>query len=161
MSYASGQTFYDADSHLMELPDFLRSHADPALRDRMPRIHVDAPRLQHGLAAAAVRGGQPPEQVRELLALGDQLIAGPKGYQALGAFNTAERSRALDLLGFARQLVFSTFSAGYAFHLSRAVPERYAIARAHNRAMAEFCSGEPRLFGVALLPFDDVALSLA
>jgi predicted TIM-barrel fold metal-dependent hydrolase len=161
MSYASGRTFFDADSHLMELPDFLRAHADPELRERMPRIHVDAPRLQQGLADAALRGAQPPEQVRELLALGDKLIAGPKGYQALGAFNTAERSRALDLLGFTRQLVFSTFSAGYAFSEQRALPERYAIARAHNRAMAEFCAGDPRLFGVALLPLDDVALSAA
>src|SRR5205807_9929842 len=32
----------------------------------------------------------------KLLALGDGLIAGPKGYQALGAFNAAERGRALD-----------------------------------------------------------------
>jgi hypothetical protein len=161
MSYASGQTFYDADSHLMELPDFLRAHADPELRDRMPRIHVDAPRLQQGLADAAVRGAQPPEQVRELLALGDKLIAGPKGYQALGAFNAAERSRALDMLGFARQLVFSTFSAGYAFSEQRTLQERYAIARAHNRAMTEFCAEDHRLFGVALLPLDDVALSIA
>jgi predicted TIM-barrel fold metal-dependent hydrolase len=161
MSYAQGRTFYDADSHIMELPDFLIGHADPELRDRLPRIHVDAPRLQAGLAAAAVSGAQPAERVRELLALGDQLIAGPKGYQALGAFNSAERSSALDLLGFARQLVFSTFSAGIAFALQRPLPERYAAARAHNRAMAEFCSGDPRLFGVALLPLDDVEASHA
>lgn len=161
MSYATGRTFYDADSHLMELPDFLRAHADPAVRERMPRIHVDAPRLQHGLADAAVRGAQAPEYVQELLALGDQLIAGPKGYQALGAFNSGERSRALDLLGFTRQLVFSTFSAGHTFSEQREVPDRYAIARAHNRAMAAFCADDPRLFGVALLPLDDVALSAA
>ena len=24
MTYASGRTFYDADSHIMELPDFLK-----------------------------------------------------------------------------------------------------------------------------------------
>jgi len=161
MSYASGRTFYDADSHLMELPDFLRSHADPALRDRLPRIHVDAPRLQAGLADAAQRGAQPPEYAEELIALGAGLIAGPKGYQALGAFNSAERSRALDLLGFARQLVFSTFSAGHAFTRAHELPERYAIARAHNRAMAEFCAGDQRLFGVALLPLDDVERTAA
>ena len=38
MPYAEGRTYYDADSHIMELPDFLRDHADPALRDRMPPI---------------------------------------------------------------------------------------------------------------------------
>ena len=156
MSYAQGRTFYDADSHIMELPDFLIGHADPNMRDRLPRIHVDSPRLQKGLADAAVRGAQTPESVAELLALGDRLIAGPKGYQALGAFNSSERSRALDLLGFARQLVFSTFSAGISFSETRALCERYAAARAHNRAMAEFCAGDARLFGVALLPLDDL-----
>ena len=34
-----------------------------------------------------------------------------KGWHALGAFDPAERSRALDLLGFESQLVFSTFAA--------------------------------------------------
>ena len=38
MAYATGRTFYDADSHIMELPDFLRDFADPAIRDRLPRI---------------------------------------------------------------------------------------------------------------------------
>ena len=156
MSYAQGRTFYDADSHIMELPDFLIAHADPAMRDRLPRIHVDAPRLQRGLLDACERRAQPPEHVQELLALGDQLIAGPKGYQALGAFNTQERSRALDLLGFHRQLVFTTFCAGITFTEKRALLERYAAARAHNRAMAEFCSGDSRLLGVALLPLDDL-----
>ncbi|HKU43517.1 MAG TPA: amidohydrolase family protein [Polyangiales bacterium] len=156
MTYATGRTFYDADSHIMELPDFLIAHADPHMRDRLPRIHVDAPRLQHGLADAVQRRSQPPEHVEQLLALGDQLIAGPKGYQALGAFNSEERSRALDLLGFSRQLVFATFSAGIAFSEQRALLERYAAARAHNRAMAEFCAADPRLLGVALLPLDDL-----
>ncbi len=33
-----------------------------------------------------------------------------KGFQSYGAWDPAERSRALDLLGFAGQLVFSTFA---------------------------------------------------
>ncbi|MEY4579740.1 MAG: hypothetical protein RL701_4443 [Pseudomonadota bacterium] len=161
MSYAEGRTFRDADSHIMELPDFLVAHADPTMRDIMPRIRVDAPRLQAGLRLAAETGAQPAERVAELIALGDGLISGPKGYEALGAFNAQERSRALDLLGFSEQLVFATFSAGLAFRAARPVLERYAVARAHNRAMAAFCAHDPRLLGVALLPLDDVAASLA
>jgi predicted TIM-barrel fold metal-dependent hydrolase len=145
----------------MELPDFLVAHADPDMRDRMPQIRVDAPRLQQGLRDASARRAHSPEHVAELLALGDGLIAGPKGYLALGAFNSDERVRALDMLGFAEQLVFATFSEGVAFAEQRPVPERYAAAKAHNRAMAEFCAADRRLFGVALLPLDDVALSLA
>jgi predicted TIM-barrel fold metal-dependent hydrolase len=143
----------------MELPEFLADHAEPEMRASMPRIRVDAPRLQQGLKDAAVRRAHPPERVAEMIALGDGLIAGPKGYLALGAFNARERSRALDLLGFEEQLVFATFSAGISFHESRTVQERYAIARAHNRAMAEFCSQDQRLLGVGLLPLDDVELA--
>src|SRR5262245_965260 len=33
MTYAGGRTLLDADSHVMELPGFLRDHADPADRD--------------------------------------------------------------------------------------------------------------------------------
>src|SRR5262245_30404420 len=40
MTYAQGRTFFDADSHIMELPDFLKAYADPGLRDRMPAIQV-------------------------------------------------------------------------------------------------------------------------
>ena len=156
MAYAEGRTYYDADSHIMELPDFLREHADPALRDRLPPISVTSGgKLGDALAQVAERRAHTPEQVAEMLALGDQLIAGPKGYLALGAFNSQERSQALDLLGFDRQLVFATFSVGQAFD-KKAEPElRYGAARAHNRAMAAFTGDDPRLMGVAAVPLDD------
>ncbi|MFI5307962.1 MAG: amidohydrolase family protein [Polyangiales bacterium] len=160
MPHAAIHTLLDADSHVMELPDFLIAHADPELRDRMPRIRVEAPRLQGGLEEAQRRGGQPEGRVREMVALGKDLIAGPKGYLALGAFNSEERSRALDQLGFSRQLVFATFSEGYAFAEQRSLEERYAVARAHNRAMAAFCERDARLMGVALLPLDDTGAAL-
>jgi uncharacterized protein len=160
MSYAQGRVFRDADSHVMELPDFLNLYAEPGEHAQLPTIRVDAPRLQQGLLDATVRRSHPPEYVRELIALGDDLISGPKGYLALGAFNGSERSQALDLLGFSQQLVFATFSAGIAFSEQRPLPQRYAIARAHNRAMAEFCANDRRLFGVGLLPLDDLAATL-
>ena len=40
MPYAQGRTFFDADSHIMELPDFLTQYADPAFRDRIPQIRA-------------------------------------------------------------------------------------------------------------------------
>ena len=162
MTYARGRTFYDADSHIMELPDFLVDYADPDRRERMPRIAV--PRvgtLANLLADAQSRRGHAPEKVAELTALGDALISGPKGYAALGAFNAAERTTALDLLGFHKQLVFATFSPGTAFDPRTPVEDRYAAARAHNRAMAEFTSGDKRMLGVGLLPLDVTALALA
>ena len=162
MSYARNRTYLDADSHLMELPDFLRAYADPDIRDRMPDIDfANGGRLTDDMELAARQRAHPPETVEELTALGDDLIAGPKGYQALGAFNAAERSTALDLLGFAQQFVFATFSVGVAFDPAADLDIRYGAARAHNRGMAEFCAGDDRLIGVALLPLDDPQMAAA
>ena len=162
MTYAQGRTFYDADSHIMELPDFLAEYADPDMRERLARLRVPRVGRLATLVEEAERNRKHSENdVAEMLALGDKLISGPKGYMALGAFNADERAQALDLLGFARQLVFATFSESFAFSLERPIEERYAAARAHNRAMAEFCGKDPRLMGVALLPLDDPHASRA
>lgn len=161
MAYATGRIFHDADSHIMELPDFLTRHADPAMRERLP---INAPRigkLANLLDEARRSGSHAAAERANLLALGDGLISGPKGYMALGAFNSEERRQALDLLGFSRQLVFATFSEGIAFAESRPLDERYGAARAHNRAMAEFCADDARMMGVALLPLDDPQAAIA
>jgi predicted TIM-barrel fold metal-dependent hydrolase len=162
MAYAQGRRCFDADSHLMELPDFLRAHADPDVRERIPRVSVSAGgRLSANIEEFARRRAHTPEHVAQLVALGDDLIAGPKGYLALGAFHSGERRTALDLLGFERQLVFSTFAAGIAFAEALPLDVRYAAARAHNRGMAEFCADDARLMGVGALPLDDPARTRA
>ena len=40
MAYVEGRTVYDADSHLMELPDWLESYADPDIRDRLKPLYL-------------------------------------------------------------------------------------------------------------------------
>jgi predicted TIM-barrel fold metal-dependent hydrolase len=145
----------------LELPNFLQAYAEPALRERLA---IDAARMGavgEFVQEALVTGRHDEAHVRELVALGDGLIAGPKGYSALGAFNPAERSQALDLLGFEKQLVFASLAELLAFDPRRPVDDRYAAARAHNGAMADFCRQDPRLYGVALLPLDVTQLSLA
>lgn len=154
MAYAQGRTFFDADSHIMELPGFVLDFADPALRDRIPLLSVTsggpmAERMQRYMA----EGGHSAANVADLER---DIIGGAKNYEALGAFNSAERSRALDLLGFHAQWVFPSFSPGQVFWLDD--PEvKYGACRAHNRAMAAFCADDPRLLGVALLSLDDPA----
>ena len=161
MTYAQGRVINDADSHIMELPDFLAAYADPAARDVVPRLPVPTVGALAVLdPESAAAGRHSPAKVAELVALGDRLIAGPKGHAALGAFNPEERSQALDLFGFQSQLVFPSFSAGPAFDTRRPVEARYAAAHAHNRAMADFCARDRRLFGVSLLPLDDPALAV-
>jgi hypothetical protein len=87
------------------------------------------------------------------------VVRGPKGWGAFGAFDAAERKQALDDLGFARQLVFSTFSGGqYLRHPDLTV--RYGGIRAHNRAMAEFCKHDSRLIAVGQLALDNPECAL-
>jgi predicted TIM-barrel fold metal-dependent hydrolase len=136
----------------MELPDFLTTHADPGARELMPRLgEITTGQFDPGRHVG--RSGHPPEVVAELVALGDNLTRGPKWHDALGSFSGEERRTALDLLGFGAQVVFSSFCARPTFE---APPEhRYAIAGAHNRAVAAFCGHDRRLIGVALTPLDD------
>jgi predicted TIM-barrel fold metal-dependent hydrolase len=158
MTYAGGRMICDADSHLMELPDFLTAHADPAERDRMPPMGSLAVG-QFNPHAHVGKAGHDAETVAKLVALGDNLTRGPKWHDALGSFSGPERTVALDLLGFQRQVIFSSFCARPIFEAAPGV--RYAAARAHNRAMAAFCAGDARLIGVAIVPLDDVTLALA
>ncbi|HZZ86970.1 MAG TPA: amidohydrolase family protein, partial [Caulobacteraceae bacterium] len=158
MSYAGERLIYDADSHLMEMPDFLSAHADAKTRDLLPSLD----RLNDGQfnpGDLAGRHGHAPETVAQLKQLGDRLTYGPKWHAALGAFNGEERGEALDLLGFRAQVVFSSFCARLIFEAAPDVA--YATAQAHNRAMAAFCDADPRLIGVAMVPLDDPARALA
>ena len=38
MTYAGNRLIYDADSHLMELPDFLSAHASADILDTLPNL---------------------------------------------------------------------------------------------------------------------------
>ena len=48
MAYAEGRTFRDADSHIMELGDWLEGYADPDVRARLRRLGVDRVALRCG-----------------------------------------------------------------------------------------------------------------
>jgi uncharacterized protein len=165
MAYApDSRPLYDADSHVMELPDFLQRYADPELRAEMPAVSYSASLVtDEEVAVIVVRGGRHSEaHVAELLSLGDRLIETSKEIQALGAFDGRERSQALDLLGFKKQLVFATHSVYMPFWPSSKIAPRlrYGGARAHNRHMAEFCAHDPRLMGVAIVPLEEPQLAL-
>jgi len=166
MTYApADRAIYDADSHIMELPDFLKRYADPALREEIPEVSYKASIVtDEEVAVIMGQGGRhSPEHVAAQIALGDQLIEKSKEIQALGAFNSADRTTALDLLGFRKQLLFATHSVAMPFSPSSKLEHRlrYGAARAHNRHMAEFCKGEKRLIGVAVVPLDDPDLAMA
>lgn len=156
MTYAKGRVFNDADSHIMEMPDFLSAFADPALKDKIPPIGFGSggKTAEGKIFRYKLEGAAKAEKLERLTGLGDGLIAGPKGYDALGAFDGDERGAALDMLGFRRQLVFSTFSVAVVFDERLEPDVAYGAARAHNRAVADFCGDDKRLLGVAAIPLD-------
>ena len=83
-----------------------------------------------------------------------------KGWTALGAFDAAERTEALDLLGFHRQLVFSTF-APTQFESERDLDLLYGGSLATTRAIVDFCAHDDRLMPVGTLPLSDPERSAA
>lgn len=143
MPYATGRLIHDADSHVMEPADWLVPFAEEGMKERLMRR--DAP------------NGRPPVQAPKEKVI-EGLIAGPKGRLAYGAYDPAERTRALDELGFATQLVFPT-SALRPFRTTKDQDVLYVGARAANAAMASFCA-DKRLLGVGYVPLDNPARAL-
>ena len=159
MTYAHRPTVLDADSHVMEGLDWLRDHADSRTRDLLPDLTIVLDKGGAGAGRAIRTGEARIADAERTAALETDVIASAKGWVALGAMDTGERSRALDLLGFGSQLVFSTFSLGL-FAFADDLDVVYGGTAAHNRMMAAFCADDPRLVGVGFLPLHDPDRSL-
>ncbi len=158
MTYAGERICCDADSHIMETFDWLKSYADPDVREALPALALGgAGKAAEKAIARAIEARDDAEKTRELRA---NIIGGAKGWAAYGAFDKDDRRRALDDLGFRRQLVFSTFASTQFLHAKEATL-KYGGARAHNRAMGDFCRGDNRLMGVAIVPLDAPELAVA
>jgi len=139
----------------MESPDWLAAYADPSVRALLPEINLG---LGGAGAAQQVERAVARPQVEHPPSDGSDLIAGAKGWSALGAMSPEGRSSALDLLGFQSQLVFSTFSS-MQFLFSSNLDLVYGGAAAHNRGIVEFCAQDDRLLPVGSLPLNDLELA--
>ncbi len=158
-SYAKGRRMFDADSHIMETVDWLSSYAKPEQAGLIKPLATESGgadilgTIEQALARHADAGA-----TAELLE--QPLISGPKGWHAYGAFDPTERSHALDLLGFEKQLVFPTFSIGQ-FAKSKRLEKLYGGTDMLNRRMADFCREDDRLLAVGYVPLTDPGLALA
>jgi predicted TIM-barrel fold metal-dependent hydrolase len=166
MPYVTDRLVHDADAHIMETPTWLSDHADPAIRDRIEPLPLAG-------GNELRQTGDPSDQLRDLDAAFDRIrakhasdeyraveaeeIMARKNFAATGSFISDDRPRALDLLGFASQLVFNTFHNGrlHAWEHSGDVDFAYGVARAHNRGMIEFCAADPRLLPTCYVPLVD------
>lgn len=153
MAYADARLIHDADSHLMELDDCLDTFFTPSL---LPRFHACAgyrAALQRNLRPGRSREAHADPAFRAGI---DANILLRKNYEAHGAFIAADRPHALDLLGFASQLVFTTFCLGnFGLDQGEDLALCYAAADAHNRMLADFCRVDARLLATAYVPLED------
>ena len=151
MPYANRRVL-DADAHLMEPPGWLESYVDPAVRDRIPPMDGGdngfAELLSQGKELLDLRKSDESEADvarRELMTMPR------KGWLSFGGSDPAERSSALDELGFEVQLVYPTGAFPQVVATPADVQVEAAIGL--NRGLAEFCAGDPRLLPVAYVPF--------
>lgn len=151
-TYAGNRRILDADSHVMELPGWLEEHADARTRELLRPMALGAAgaMADKAIAAADLRradGGRVTDET-----LRSELM-GLKGWYAHGSFDGHDRARVIDHLGFEAQLVFPTFAPVQFIGTDREL--LHGGARALNRAMANFCSSDPRLLDVAYVPWTD------
>ena len=154
MPYIADRVVHDADSHIFEPPGFYDEWLEPAMRERLARLF---PKPNEKLAAY-IEKVKAKQRDPELAARDEAEITLRKSFEGRGAFLKEDRPRALDLLGVSSQLVFTTSLLGPLVIVERGddVDAAYALAKAHNDGMLDFCSVDPRLLPVAYVPLMDL-----
>ncbi len=159
MPYVEDRLVHDADSHLMELDDCL----DPWFDSASLQAFHDLPEYQRRRSSAQWKRDVQARHADEAFrAEADGLILLRKNQEAMGSFRKQDRPRALDLLGFSSQLVFTTFCLrNFGLDETSDTELAYAAATAHNRMMTDFCSVDRRLLATGYVPLGDFERALA
>jgi predicted TIM-barrel fold metal-dependent hydrolase len=149
---------HDADSHVMEPPDWFTAYADPGLGARLQPAYELNRAEREELDRHRELHADPAYRAED-----EAQVWLRKNWRATGSMIAEDRSRALDLLGFASQLVFNTFTNKELVRVEHGgdVEYAYGLARAHNRAMVDFCSADHRLLAVGYVPLVDFELAAA
>jgi len=158
------RVIHDADAHLLEPPDLFTEHADPDVRDRIDeltvgfRINDDGTDENEIVEHFRRRHGDP-----EFRSHDEEQIWLRKNFEATGSFIAEDRPAAIDMLGVASQLIFNTFTNKTLQRVEHGddLDLAYGLARAHNRAVVEFCSVDARLLPTGYVPLADFERSAA
>lgn len=154
MTYAGGRRILDCDAHIMEPSGWLASFCPEAIRDQLPVMNMGDPGFEATIAASATLHAQRVADPMQSASAEAELMTMPrKGWGAFGDNDSAERSRALDLLGFELQIIFPTGSFPQVVTAPRDIFEQATVAM--NRGLGAFCSDDQRLLAVAYVPFRD------
>ena len=154
MPYAEGRIYNDADAHLMETATWMLDYADAKTRALLKPLDLS----KAGNMVDHLRSGTIEPGHWDMIDIEKNLMYF-KGWEALGASDPAERTRALDLLGFNRQLIFTTLAMSQFWGLYEQCDHDpdllYGGTRALNRAIGDFCKSDRRMIAVGFLPLDD------
>jgi len=161
MAYVEGRTIHDADAHIMEAPDFLDGYVEEDYAREIKRQNqFIATGEKQGRDLFAIVRGRHDDPAWSTEA--ERQIMLRKNYDALGSWRREDRPRALDSLGFASQLVFTTTFLGLLNLEHGGDPKkRAAVARGFNLAMIDFCSIDRRMLASCYVPLADFAEAAA
>ena len=158
MPYIENRIVHDADAHTMELPNWFDDYADKniqkAFRERFSG--------NKGLAQTYFENIDENHQTSAYKEKNEEELMIRKNYDALGSFNSKDRSEALDLLGVQSQLVFPTSPNVWLESLEHGddIDMLYSVAEATNRAQIDFCSDDKRLLPVTYIPLANIDRSI-
>jgi len=155
----------DADGHILEPLDLWDKYIDPKFRDRAPRIVKDNESGKERLVIEEHTVGNPQIGIGRIGAVGARqgvVTADTMEYKEgkLGGFDPHARIPDMDADGIDAAFLYPSLGlfAG-AIHDPQLAA---AVCRAYNRWLADYCKPYPdRLFGVAMLPMQDVDLAIA
>lgn len=159
MPYIEGRIAHDADSHVMEPIGWYDEFMPAAVKEPLAAMSATREGKFKAWLDGVVAKHDDPEYRAGAL---DEVML-RKGWEAHGAWRADDRIAALDALGFASQLVFTTALLGpLVISEHRAEPDvAYGIAEGHNRAILDFCAHDPRLLPVGYLPLMDIERTAA
>jgi uncharacterized protein len=154
---------HDADAHIMEPPDLFTAYADPDVRDRIAELTVGFRQPDHHDGEEIVEHFRRRHQDPEFRRDDAEQIWLRKNFEATGSFIAEDRPAALDMLGVASQLVFNTFTNKTLQRVEHGddLDLAYGLARAHNRAIVDFCAVDARLLPTGYVPLADFERSAA
>jgi len=152
MTYAHREEIYDADSHMMEMPNWIAEFADPKIR---PYLEPFVGGRKETLAEIdeAINRFKKRQNNHELAnkAKKEFMSMKHKGWDGLGAFDQKERMLAIDLLGFKGQIVFPTSAFNQVIEAKKLKVFMGGVT-ALNRGLASFCKEDRRMIPAAYIP---------
>ena len=151
MPYISDRIVHDADSHVMEIPNWLDEFGSKRV---VEAFHKRFGKRSKNWAQEL----QAQHQSKEFRDKNEDEVMARKNHDALGAFRKEDRSLAVNHIGLSSQLVFPTSTNVWLETLEHGddIDLLYETASATNRSQVDFCGNDPRLLPVGYVSLADI-----